>query len=61
MDYSKVDFETFQRINEERLKRNILILVQDEIRNSIILVMINLNVITNDQNKSISDYLYKNY
>jgi len=35
--------------------------VQDEIRNSILLVMVNLNVITKDQNKSITDYLYKNY
>lgn len=35
--------------------------VQEEIRNSILLVMINLNVITNDQNKSITNYLYKNY
>ena len=35
--------------------------VQDEIRNSILLVMVNLNVITKEQNKQISDYLHKNY
>lgn len=35
--------------------------VQDEIRNSILAVMDNLNVITKDQKKSITDYLYKSY
>ncbi|MCB2292379.1 hypothetical protein LGK95_02345 [Clostridium algoriphilum] len=35
--------------------------VQDEIRNSILAVMENLNVITKGQYKSITDYLYKYY
>jgi len=35
--------------------------VQDEIRNSILAVMDNLNVITKEQYKSITAYLYKNY